>query len=157
MRAKERSRNKWAGSSAWLEDVRSGLNVALTRQRSPVQIRSGPPTLTSGGTVFLCSTNAHRRVLWTYRIIRIVPFEAGRGFEARPRLQHKGFLFPILGRFSPERFGFGLVDFSVLRDFLMGRSPHNSTIFGAGSGVAVSIVCSAVLFLNKDATEDESN
>ena len=41
IRAKERSRNKWAGSSAWLEDERSGLNVALTRQRSPVQIRSG--------------------------------------------------------------------------------------------------------------------
>ena len=33
----------WAGSSAWLEDHASDRNVALTRQRSPVQIRSGPP------------------------------------------------------------------------------------------------------------------
>jgi len=67
---------------------------------------------------------------------------AGRGFEPRPRLQHKAFVFPIPSRFLPERFGFESVGFSVLRDFLMGRSPHNSTIVGARGGVAVSVVCS---------------
>ena len=30
----------WAGSSAWLDGTEPDLNVALTRQRSPVQIRS---------------------------------------------------------------------------------------------------------------------
>jgi hypothetical protein len=35
---------------------------------------------------------------------------------------------PILGRFLPERFGFRRVVFPVLRDFLMGTSPHNSIL-----------------------------